>query len=117
TSRPAAPPRSTARPPPNPTGSPPSGQTSEYRYTLANPQGQEEIHLVIERGQITPGQLLDPADPVTHGIDVHVHPRRAGVPRPRAGQELPQRRQQFGLVLLVIGEQRTEQALAERYHN
>src|SRR6266700_3732231 len=51
------------------------------RTKLANPQGEEEIHLVVQAGQVASGQLLDPPDPVAHRVDVHVHLRRARVPR------------------------------------
>ena len=84
------------------------------RTKLANPQGQEEVDLVVQAGKVAPGQLLDPPDPVADGVDVDVHPDRAYVPRSGAGQELPQRRQQLGPVLVVVGQQRAEQALAER---
>src|SRR6266704_6793357 len=36
------------------------------RTKLANPQGEEEIHLVVQAGQVASGQLLDPPDPVAH---------------------------------------------------
>src|SRR5271165_4406486 len=62
------------------------------RTKLANPQGEEEIHLVVQAGQVTPGQLLDPPDPVAHGVDVHVHLRRRMHSTSRSSEELPQRR-------------------------
>src|SRR6202050_5165282 len=64
------------------------GSDHHHSDTLANAHREEEIYLVIERRQVTPGELLDPPDPVPHRVDVHVHPGRADVPRTRAGQEL-----------------------------
>src|SRR5437764_5587746 len=84
------------------------------RTKLANLQGEEEVHLVVQAGKVAPGQLLDPPDPVADGVDVDVHLGRTRVPGSGAGQEFPQRRQQLGAVLVVVGQQRAEQALAER---
>ena len=45
---------------------------------LHGAQRQEEVDAIRQGRQVAAGERLDPADPVAHGVDVHVHPRRAG---------------------------------------
>src|ERR1700677_2772238 len=73
-------------------------------------EGEEEVDAVRQGGKVAAGQRLDPADAVTDGVDVDVHPRRARRPGAVAGQEHAQGRQQLGVVPGVVIGQRAEQS-------
>jgi hypothetical protein len=91
-----------------------NGPAAKATWTSRVAQGKEEVDPVGQGGQVPASERLDAADPVAHGVDVHVHPGRAGGPRPVAVEERGQRGQQLGVVLRVVVPQRPEQALPRR---